>query len=145
MFGERWYIRYHTQVGALVHRVGQVGLRVARCIQEEFNLAPAEGCSPRNLYCIGRKTDMKFVKTVAEVKKLAALNSAVDKTSAGQEPAAGAFFSKYKPERGTTKKKGWKARPNQCFWCLDFGHMVQKCPNREKGEDPKPHQKTKGN
>ncbi len=34
------------------------------------------------------KTDKKFSKTVAGVKKLAALNSAVNKTAGGREPAA---------------------------------------------------------
>eukprot|EP01084_Bolivina_argentea_P143153 251440_1 len=81
---------------------------------------------------------MKFSGTVTEVKKLAALNSAVDKTAGGREPTAGAFFSRNKPKRWATEKKGWKVQPNQCFWCLNFGHMVQKCPSREKGEDPKP-------
>ncbi len=94
--------------------------------------------APEIYTTIAVKTDMKFSGTVAEVKKLAALNSAVDKTAGGREPTAGAFFSRNKPKRWATEKKGWKVQPNQCFWCLNFGHMVQKCPSREKGEDPKP-------
>ncbi len=94
--------------------------------------------APEICTALAVKTDLKFAKTVAEVKKLAALTSAVDKTTGDREPVVRAFFTKNKPKRGATGKKGWKIQPNQCFWCLNFGHMVQKCPSREEGEDPKP-------
>ncbi len=42
--------------------------------------------APEICTALAVKTDLKFVKTVVEVKKLAALNSAIDKTTGGREP-----------------------------------------------------------
>ncbi len=107
--------------------------------KRNFIMLRIKDTAPEIYTSVAQDTEMKYHKTVVIVKKLAALNSAVDETAGGREPTAGAFFSKNKPKIGATEKKGWKVQPNQCFWCLNFGHMVQKCPSRKKGEDPKPH------
>ncbi|MCP3664726.1 MAG: hypothetical protein GY696_19910 [Gammaproteobacteria bacterium] len=44
------------------------------------------------------KTDIKFSATVQEIKKLAALNSAIDETVRGDRDPTGAFFVKTKRE-----------------------------------------------
>ncbi len=100
--------------------------------------------APEIYTALAVKTDLKFSKTVGEVKKLAALNSAVDNTVRGVGDPTGVFFSKTNREnkRGHSQQKPtvrkWEIQRNQCFWCLKFGHMVENCPRRKEGEDPKP-------
>ncbi len=93
--------------------------------------------APEIYTALAMETNMNFERTLAEVKKLAALNSAVDDSKKGKENQATTFYSENKPKRGTPVKKTRKFKPNQCFWCLNFGHVVQDCPSRKRGEDPK--------
>ncbi len=76
---------------------------------------------------------MTYTSTLVEVKKLAALNSAVDQPGGGSRTPAEVFYSK------TAKKNGkrWTPKHNQCFWCLEVGHRIADCPNKKKGEQAK--------
>ncbi len=82
---------------------------------------------------VASKTEMTYTSTMVEVKKLAALNSAVDQPGGGSRTPAEMFYTK------TTKKKGkkWTPQPNQCFWYLEMGHGIADCPGRKGGEQPK--------
>ncbi len=82
------------------------------------------GVAPEIYTALAMETNMKFQKTSGEVKKLAALNSAVDEAKRGKDGNVSIFYGTNKPTKVNGKKK-WKILPKQCFWCLEFGHMVQ--------------------
>ncbi len=73
-------------------------------------------------------TEMGYISTLLEMKKVAALNSVVDQPGGGGTMPTEALYSK-------TAKKGkrWAPKQNQCFWCLEMGHRVADCPSRKKG------------
>ncbi len=88
--------------------------------------------APEIYAAVVSNTEMGYISTLLEVKKLAALNSVVDQPGGGGTMPTEAFYSK-------TAKKGkrWAPWQNQCFWCLEMGHRVADCPSRKKGTKAK--------
>ncbi|MCP3662366.1 MAG: hypothetical protein GY696_07700 [Gammaproteobacteria bacterium] len=83
---------------------------------------------------------MKYLQTTTTVKKLAALNAAIDKEKGEPQVTMGSFFSKMgeKKTKGTSSStekpnKKWFPSKGQCFGCLQIGYRVSDCPSRKKG------------
>ncbi len=83
-------------------------------------LIQLRGIAPEIFTALAMETDMKFQITLGEVKKLAALNSAVDDAKRGKDENVSIFYGNNKPTKSNGKKK-WKISPKQCYWCLEFG------------------------
>ncbi len=111
--------------------------------KRNFIMLRIKDTAPEICTSVAQDTEMKYHNTVVTVKKLAALNTAIDETEKGVEDSMGAFFSKTNREtkRGYIKRnlqvEKWTPKQNQCFWCLEMGHGVASCPSSQRGQKAK--------
>ncbi len=71
--------------------------------------------APEIYTALAMEMNVNFERTLAEAKKLAVLNSAVDDSKKGKEDQATIFYSENKPKRGTPVKKTQKFKPTSVF------------------------------
>ncbi len=111
--------------------------------KRNFIMLRIKNTAPEIYTSVAQDTEMNYHKTVVAVKKLAALNSAIDETVNGAGDPTGAFFTTTKREmekrqiRQSLYCKRWTPKQNQCFWCLKMGHGVANCLSRKRGQKAK--------
>ncbi len=89
--------------------------------KRNFIMLKIKDTAPEIYTSVALDTEMKYHQTAVTVKKLAALNGAIDKTEKGIGDPTGSFFSKTKKEtkgehlRHNQHTKKWIPKQNQCF------------------------------
>ncbi len=108
--------------------------------KRNFIMLRIKDTAPEIYTSVAQNTEMSYHMTVVTVKKLAALNSAIDETAGRAGDLMSVFFTKTS-KNGQIKRNPWKERWNpeqeRCYGCHGLGHMVRNCPNKDKGEGPK--------
>ncbi len=90
-------------------------------------LVQMRAVAPDIYFAIASRTELTYDKTLAELKKLAALNKVVDRSCGGGGAPMGAFHTT------TSKKWGKKAAQSEkCFWCQKTGHRIAETAQIEK-------------